>query len=352
MKTIASVLEELGIGDEMSKVANESTELSEMDKVAMSLGIIEKPETVSVIETNEQALNKEASVKDLGSVFAEIFPEAVSSVEKIASASAVNEEMEKEAAAIEEAKGAYAHDVFVSLLDERLTKIAADIVGKVEDNEDESGKTPGTSEDTSEAEKVLGLNPEGAVGVFKKASHDPAMAQAAELYEFGIKIAQEMIASMDEMAKVAAEEEEEKKELDEEQKKEASYAGAIINEGVLATLVKEGSVRHEDPFHYLASSLVEKIASAAEVETVEQYNALAEKVALSMKDVVNKVKGQAASIAHHGKQALTGKGRHGMAMTAKERLTSGAKALGKASIPVGAAAAAGYGAKKALSDKE
>lgn len=363
MTTISDVLKDLGIGEDViEKTANDNNDINQLDKLAMDLGVVEK-NNENTITNNEPVLNKEASVKDLGQVFAELFPtEDISLVEKVANASVEQEAekvaMEKEAAAIEEAKGAHAHDVFAGLFDARLEKIAAEIVGKIEDNEDESGKTPGVKEDTSEAEKILGVNPEGAVGEFKKektASESEAVKVAEELFNFGAQLAAETVEAMDKVAeeKEKEEKEEEKKELNEEQKKEASFAGAIMERAFFENLVKEGSEKHQDPMYYIADAIIEKIASAAEVETEEEYMKVAGKVSEFMKRMGNKAKGQAKSVVHHGKQAVTGMSeRHGHKLSNKERLASGAKALAKGGVAAAAVGAGAVGAKKALSDKE
>lgn len=170
--TIADVLNDLGIGDSFDKTASQTTEINQLDKLAMDLGVVQKNSENQVQDTS---LNKEASVKGLDSIYATLFPQDADLLEK--SASSQESVMEKEAAELEEAKGAFAHDVFINLVDAHVTKIANEIVGKLPDNEDKSMKTPGVKEDTSEAEKVLSHNPEGAVGHFRS-TKEAALAQA------------------------------------------------------------------------------------------------------------------------------------------------------------------------------
>lgn len=352
--TIADVLNELGIGEDFNKTASQTTEINQLDKLAMDLGVVGKN---NENQSDDTSLNKEASVKGLDQVYATLFPEDLALTEKVASLEVEGVGMDKEAAAIEESMGARAHDVFVELFDARITKIASDIVGKLADNEDESGNSAGVKEDTSEAEKILGLNPEGAVGEFKKKASAlaPELAEEVEaLYSFGSeKLAREATAAMDKVAseKKEEDEKEEKKELSEEHKKEAFDRGAIMEQGFYAGLCRDGFELHGDASHYLKDALVEKIASYAEIETAEEYEKIAGKVEGFLKNMANKAKGQAKSVAHNAKDAATGVStRHGGKLSNEDRLKAGAKALGKAGLAAGAVGAAGYGAKKALSD--
>lgn len=180
--TIADVLNDLGIGDNLEKTASQNKEINQLDKLAMDLGVVEKNNENQV--NQDTSLNKEASVKGLNDIYATLFPQDADLLEKSASVNSQETEMEKEAAAIEEAKGAFAHDVFVNLVDAHITKIANDIVGKLPDNEDKSGKPAGTKEDVSDADKAMGHNPEGAVGHFRS-TKQAALAQAFLKHSLG-----------------------------------------------------------------------------------------------------------------------------------------------------------------------
>lgn len=158
--------------------------------------------------------------------------------------------------------------------------------------------------------------------------------EAQDLYSFGFdKLASEASEAMDhEKEEKEKEDKEPKKELSDEHKKEASDKAAFMARGFVDGLIEKGASVHGNELHYFEDAIVEKIAE------------------LKGKDVANKAMGYMKSIAHHGKQAVTGVGaRHGEKLDSAARLASAGKAAVKAAPVAAAAGVAGYGASKAMS---
>lgn len=173
MPTLEEILnEDLGLGVQQEKVAS-AVESDEIEKLAMELGLSEEGTSASKQETTEQI--KEAQM-GMDNLYSQMFPSDADVVsegtEKVA-------ELDKEAAAIEEAMGEHAFDEYQRCLDGHITKIAMEVASM----EHEDG-TPAQAMASNEVkgkkaidtdpeiqDEAMGTNPKGAVGDFEHKSH-------------------------------------------------------------------------------------------------------------------------------------------------------------------------------------
>lgn len=189
MPTLQEILDnDLGLGSE-KVAATRTTETDETTKLAMSLGLIEENDETETSQDNN-GLNKEAQMS-LDKVYSELFPADADIVgeEKLASVyeteteveDGLELEMEKEAAASEGAIGERAFEYFAQYVDAHITKIAEEIVGKLEDNEDDSGDAMDTDGDEgAEGEAAMSASHPAASGHFEmKSSPSGEIKQAA-----------------------------------------------------------------------------------------------------------------------------------------------------------------------------
>jgi hypothetical protein len=128
MPTLKELLEgDLGASDTV-KTASENTVSfdSEIEKLAMEIGLVGDDNSTSSSNANEESHNqgqsKEAKM-GLESLYSNMFPEDVvtTTTEKVAS-------QEKVAAEIDEAMGAVAHDSFQKHFDNYITKVASEML--------------------------------------------------------------------------------------------------------------------------------------------------------------------------------------------------------------------------------
>lgn len=176
MATLNDILNiDLGLGDEVEKTASENKQLSEIEKLAATLGLTtESSENQDTFQDNI-GLNKEAQMS-LDTIYADMFPGDADIVGQDKFASQEDEGMDKEAAALEEAIGERAFDYFSHYVDAHVEKIASEIAhvgeledhgpAKLEDNEDESGAPMNTKGDMHVGDKAMSVNPTAPVGEF------------------------------------------------------------------------------------------------------------------------------------------------------------------------------------------
>lgn len=187
----------------------------------------------------------------------------------------------------------------------------------------------------------------------KEAAAEISLAQ--ECYSTGFsKFASETAQALEKLAEEAekgeTEEEEEKeheKKLDEEQKKEAAARGAFIARGYIDGLKKLGSENYQDEMAYLYPFIQEKMANLATAAKGAAYGSpsLGEKAMALMGKATAPVKKYVGETVEHGRRAVQGtvapKGHKAnllmRPLTGKERAMEGAKAVGKAGVPVAAA---------------
>lgn len=178
MPTLEEILnEDLGLGVQQEKVAS-AVESDEIEKLAMELGLSEEGTSASKQETTEQI--KEAQM-GMDNLYSQMFPSDADVVsegtEKVA-------ELDKEAAAIEEAIGAEAFDRYQDCLDGHITKIAESLAGGATISADKEDGTPTQAMASNEVkgkkaidtdpeiqDEAMGTNPKGAVGDFEHKSH-------------------------------------------------------------------------------------------------------------------------------------------------------------------------------------
>lgn len=186
-KSIAELLDsELELGTE--KTAAEQTSVSEIEKLATDLGLLD--ETEDNQSQQQEGHNKEASMSMeqlLGVMFPSEAGEVAQEQEKIAHES--EETLTKEAA-LQEAEGMFAHDCFVQHVEDGLYKIAAELVEAVaagdahpqqlEDDEVTDGEAIDTTPQVQD--KAMKPNHEGEVGhveIVKSAALRKAMLLAS-----------------------------------------------------------------------------------------------------------------------------------------------------------------------------
>jgi len=140
-----------------------SVDKDELNKLAAEIGLLDETSDAS-----DKPIIKEATM--LHDLYLESFPGDADLLgqEKVAA-------MDKEAAAIEEAMGAYAYDVFNKCVEGHIEKIAAALVEanvseydhpqRMESNEVTHGQKIDTTPEVQD--HLMGTNPRGAVGSFE-----------------------------------------------------------------------------------------------------------------------------------------------------------------------------------------
>ncbi|NDC22580.1 MAG: hypothetical protein EBZ49_00395 [Proteobacteria bacterium] len=182
MPTLQDILEkDLGLGSEQpqtEKVASQDVaESDDIEKLAMEIGLInEEDVTNSASQEQTTELKKEAKMS-LDNLYSELFPGDADVVgatqEKVASE---ENEMEKQAAAVEEAIGELAYDHFENLVDAHITKMASAIWEEMQkeagadqamaSNEVSDGQGVDTTPEVEDSVKET--SPEGAVGEYEQ----------------------------------------------------------------------------------------------------------------------------------------------------------------------------------------
>lgn len=180
--TIADILN-IDIADsEAEKTAAENNttnkETSSIDKLAMSLGLVSEKTASADLSQENNGHNKEASM-GMRDMYDQMFPSdssVISGAEKVASVQNTESEMSKEAAAIEESIGERAFELFETLVDSHITKMASavkaemerhDNEGQIQNNEVRGNKSPSAKGDQNIGDDVMGTSPKGAVGSFE-----------------------------------------------------------------------------------------------------------------------------------------------------------------------------------------
>lgn len=184
MPTLNEILDnDLGLGTE--KTASAKQPKTDIEKLAMDLGLIDENDETEAASQDNIGLNKEARMS-MDSIYESLFPgdaDIVGTQEKVAAEESEKEsdeakekeeedeekeesEEEKTAALREEAIGERAFDYFHQYVDAHITKIAGEVAlqldqtipGKVEDNEDESeGAMDTDGDEGAEGEKAMAM---------------------------------------------------------------------------------------------------------------------------------------------------------------------------------------------------
>lgn len=385
MPTLQEMLEsDLCLGQE--KVASVQP-VDGMDKLAMELGLFgDMAKTAEPVEhgkdegdgkpmggkkeEEEEGEEKEASA-GLDDIYASLFPED-------AGLAVVKTAEEKQAASMEEAIGARAHDFYRQQMDNRVEKLAMDMLQgkfaaeattdgdgsadptdavKIPNNRDASkGAINTTPQEQGDLGATNGPADVGAENMQTiKAASAEQQALMGEMFGRGQEMAVAIADQMDKMAAELAEQEKvaEASQLDEESEKLAAVCGAFIERGQFEKLAELGQERHGNPLAYLIPYVEEKVAASGASAAVKRFGEKAMNVAKSMSP---------GRIAEHAGQAARGtvkasKGApsntavHVSPLTKKERAMEAGVAAAK-SVPYLAAAYGTGKGIKALTKKE